>query len=111
MEFKNIKQLEEEIEELEAKAKELEKTDIYSGDLVRVHSKLSKLNLILNQIKTIYEMIEERLKDYKQNLQTSKEGIELKDNNLEYYEELKLREEEVIQVLEEILSKMKGEEK
>jgi len=45
------------------------------------------------------------------NIEISRRGIELKDKNLEYHKELKLREEEVIDVLEKLLKKFQGDEK
>lgn len=60
MTFKSIKQLEKEIEELRDKANtlELDKEDIYSGDLIRMHTKLDNLNPLLEQTKAIKKMIE-----------------------------------------------------
>lgn len=82
-----IKELEKEIKELKQKANGLEKTDIYSGDLVRIHSKLGKLNLILEQTKGIYEMIRNS-----KEVDFNKDEL---DNEMNY-------------TLNEILSKIKG---
>ncbi len=53
-----INKLKLEIEELEVKGIELEEKDIYSGDLVRLHSKIKKLNIELQTLQEVCKEIE-----------------------------------------------------
>ena len=70
--MKTIKELEKEIEDLELKEKELSIDALYSGDLVRITTKLEKLNPILKQTKEICKMIEEMIKDRKHEMRLYK---------------------------------------
>ncbi len=62
--MKTIKELEKEIEELEVIGKKLEKEDIYSGDLIRLHTKIKELNIELKTLQEVCDEIEKKTKEY-----------------------------------------------
>ncbi len=115
--MKTIKQLEKEIEELEDKANtlELDEEDRYSGDLVRIHTKLDKLNPLLEQTKAIKKMIVDKIdslrekeqKYYDDKLKAFDEGSQFEGMYLGLAKETR----KIIEVLEEILSKIEGGKK
>ncbi len=74
-----IKNKEEEIEELKKEMDKEEKRDIYSGDLVRMYSKLkllqSQLDSLIEMNKLWLDRIDEKIKEYEKYwLDARKEG-------------------------------------